>query len=146
MNRLAFTLLAVLCLLCADATAFGDPRLIPTERYKRGMLRLMIAEANQIARELNLNEQLPITKTNLTMVWLIPAGKTYGPVGVIDSRNYAYTMEMKHFGIVCSGIARKGYQDFHEGQTNYVRPTSRFDSTRTFQATVENCDCCQTDL
>jgi hypothetical protein len=137
MSRFPVTMLSLLCLLWTSATAFGAPRVVPTERYNREMLRLMLAEANRIAAEMKLDEQLPITVTNLTLVFLIPAGKTYGYVGVIDTRNYAYTMDMNEFGIVCSVIGRKGYQDLYEARRNYVWPISRFDSNRVFQAAVE---------
>lgn len=136
-NRFPFTLLLLLSLLGVGQAAFGAPLVVPTERYNREMLRLMIAEANQIAAELKLDEQLPITETDLRLVSLIPAGKSYGSVGVIDTRNYAYTMYMKDFGIVCSVIGHKGYQDLFEARTNYVLPISRFDSNRAFQVAVE---------
>ena len=51
----------------------------PTERYKREMLRLMIVEANRVAKELNLDEQLPITSSNLTLVFLVPPQRLTGP-------------------------------------------------------------------
>jgi hypothetical protein len=115
----------------------AEPRVIATDAYKREMLRLMIAEANRFASQLKLDEQLPITASNLTLVSLIPAGKTYGTLGVIDTRNYVYSMDVKDFGVVCSGICRKGYQDFLEAQKKYVWPISRYDTNHAFQMAVE---------
>ncbi|HMP81736.1 MAG TPA: hypothetical protein PKA41_03400 [Verrucomicrobiota bacterium] len=124
-------------LILGAATAHAAPFVAPTERYNREMVRLMISEVNSIAAELELNEQLPIAETDLRLVSLIEAGKSYGNVGVIDTRNYAYTMDMKNFGIVCSVVWRKGFQDLIEARTNYVWPISRFDSNRTFQIAAE---------
>lgn len=116
---------------------FSAPLVSPTERYKREILRLMVAEANRIAAELQLDEQLPITKKDLILVSLIPAAKSYGSVGVMDTRNYAYTMDMKDFGIVCSVIGHKGYADYLAAQTNYVLTISRFDSNHIFHVAME---------
>jgi len=137
MNRFPIALLLLLSLLGAGQEAFSAPLVAPTERYKREMLRLMIAEANHIAAELKLDEQLPITETNLTLVSFVEAGKSYGYVGVFDTRNYAYTFYMKNFGIVCSVIGHKGYQDYIAARTNYVWLISRFDSNRTFRIAME---------
>jgi hypothetical protein len=93
----------------------------------------MIAEANRIANTLNLDEELPITKTNLTFKWFIPAGKTYGPLGGIETRKYAYAMDVKDGGVVCSSVLRKGYEDFLAAQKQFVWPISRYDTNHAFR-------------
>jgi hypothetical protein len=125
------------CCLLTNVAAHADPIVIPTKYYKSEVLRLMIAEANRIAVQLNLDEKLPITETNLAMIFLIPAGKTYGYVGVIDTQNYSYSMDIKDSGVVCSGIAHKGYDDYLEAQKKYVWPISRYDTNHIFQMAVE---------
>src|SRR5882724_3446033 len=108
--------LAISIQLCVFQVAPAGPRVAATERYQREILRLMIAEANQIASELSLDEHLPITRTNLARVFLLPAGKTFGFAGVLDTASYSYSMDVKDFGIVVSSVTRSGYDDFHEAR------------------------------
>src|SRR3954466_12269023 len=47
-------------------------RLAPTEAFQQEGVRLMIEEADRIARDLNLKEELPITKSNLVSGFVNP--------------------------------------------------------------------------
>src|SRR5260221_9518428 len=43
-----------------------------TDAYKREALRLLIQEANSVARDLRLDESLPITTNSLTEIYIGP--------------------------------------------------------------------------
>ena len=66
-----------------------------TITYKKEALRLLIREANDVARQLNLPEDLPITQSNLIYV-VIGTPKMValsgGGIGTIDTSNYEYVV------------------------------------------------------
>lgn len=63
-----------------------------TVAYQREALRLLIQEANRVARDLQLHETLPITESNLTRVYIGPFGYNYEmrAIGNITTSNYWY--------------------------------------------------------
>ncbi len=63
-----------------------------TKAYQNEALRLVIQDANKVARELQLPEVLPITESNLTHVYIGPFGFSYQlqAVGNITTSNYWY--------------------------------------------------------
>ena len=66
-----------------------------TPAFQEAALRLVIAEANQVAKEMRLSENLPIMKTNLIHAFVGPFGFTYAykKVGNITTTNYFYGVE-----------------------------------------------------
>lgn len=87
----------------SKATNQGEPDahqklkgfLYTTVAYKKEALRLLIKEANDVARQLNLSEDLPITPTNLIYV-VIGTPKMVvlsgGGIGTIGTSNYEYSV------------------------------------------------------
>jgi hypothetical protein len=63
-----------------------------TRAYQDEALRLVIQEANKVARDLQLPEALPITESNLTHVYIAPFGFGYQlqAPGNITTSNYWY--------------------------------------------------------
>src|SRR5882724_10023078 len=63
-----------------------------TEAYQAEVLRLLLAEANYIAKDLNLEESVPITKTNLVEVYIPPPRIARGMkvIGNVTTPNYMY--------------------------------------------------------
>jgi hypothetical protein len=65
-----------------------------TVAYKKEVLRLLIAEANDVATSLGLPENLPITQSNLIYV-VVGTPKMVelsgGGIGAIDTTNYEYS-------------------------------------------------------
>lgn len=63
-----------------------------TPAYQDEAFRLVIAEANKVARELQLHETLPITAPNLTHAFISPFGYAINrrAVGNITTSNYWY--------------------------------------------------------
>lgn len=59
-----------------------------TPAYKTEVVRLLIKEANHVARQLNLSEQLPITTSNIVEVFVPPPAMRM--LGTISTSNYVY--------------------------------------------------------
>src|SRR5437899_535371 len=59
-----------------------------TRAYQEEALRLLLKEANSAARELNLRENLPISKSCLVEVYISPPALV--ALGTISTTNYAY--------------------------------------------------------
>jgi hypothetical protein len=66
-----------------------------TKAFQSEALKLVIQEANQVARELNLPENLPITESNIIGSFVGPFGFTYAykKVGNITTKAYLYGVE-----------------------------------------------------
>jgi hypothetical protein len=63
-----------------------------TRQYRQAAVELMLQEANRVAREMQLPEELPITKSNLTEAMVTPFGFNYTDKGIgsVTTKNYAY--------------------------------------------------------
>jgi hypothetical protein len=72
---------------------YVDPAFTTTAFQEEG-LRLVIEEANRVARDLQLPETLPITSSNLTHSFIAPFGYTYvrKRLGNITTTNYSYNI------------------------------------------------------
>ena len=62
--------------------------------YRKEALRLLLGEANAVARNLNLPERLPIVEGDLEMAFIPPPGIARGlsSLGVIETRHYMYSV------------------------------------------------------
>src|SRR5271157_4076038 len=87
--------------LATDARFFGTNLIGPngrlklsytTEAYRQEALRLVIEEANRVAKDLNLPEVLPITETNVVGGFISPFGFAYahGGIGRVVTKKYDY--------------------------------------------------------
>ncbi|MDB6022849.1 MAG: hypothetical protein JWQ04_2706, partial [Pedosphaera sp.] len=64
-----------------------------TEAYEREAFRLVIQEANQVAKALQLPEKIPITESDLTQGYILGYGMTFmhgRPIGNVHTRDYGY--------------------------------------------------------
>src|SRR6266568_4740457 len=71
----------------------GALRALSTPAYDREARRLLLQEANQVATELSLSEEVPLTE-NIVTFTTVPFGWAYmqtGHVGSVMSRHYQYT-------------------------------------------------------
>jgi hypothetical protein len=68
------------------------PHEFTSELYQNEALELLIGEANHVAMDLKLPEELPIGKSNLTEYSVSPFGFGYGEksIGFVSTRNYTY--------------------------------------------------------
>ncbi len=104
-----------------------------TEAYQREALRLLIEEANRVARELKLSEHLPITQSNLVEVFIQPPA--LGMFGTISTSNYVYYASV---GKKLSGVSqRKLNEVWVKEQKEYVWPVSRLDTNAAFHAATQ---------
>ena len=79
--------------------------------YQEQSKRLILKEANDVARDLNLDENLPIVDTNLVHAFVSPFGFAYqsGAVGNITTSNYWYGVERNFRFSQLTGV-RSTYQ------------------------------------
>ena len=72
------------------------PGVAPTPAYQKEMGRIMIEEANQFARQMNLPESLPITNSNVVRAFVYPPSWyiRIGNIGTIETTNYSYLIDV----------------------------------------------------
>jgi hypothetical protein len=108
-----------------------------TEKYRDAALNLVIAEANKIAKELNLDEQLPICKTNIVEAWVGPFGNNYfnQRVGNISTKNYAYYMSVGNSFSYLENMRLD--QECRRYRMQYTWPVSRMDTNQAYQLATQ---------
>ena len=109
-----------------------------TPAYRKEALRLVIEEANRVAQELNLSENLPITESNLVEVFISPPSMVRLGFGNITTSNYTYYATVgdkfsyleKHFPDVMN-------KDYAELKAQYLWPMSRMDTNSAYQLATQ---------
>jgi hypothetical protein len=102
-----------------------------TPAYRKVALRLVIEEANQVAQELNLPEQLPITETNLIEAHIAPPRMAKIGIGNITTSNYVYYVSV---GNKFSFLVRTHLQgEYNQLQKQYLWPMGRMDTNAAYQ-------------
>lgn len=108
-----------------------------TSAYHEEGMKLVIGEANKIAAELNLHEELPITKTNITSAFIGSFGFNYQVrrLGNITTSNYWYNVgqDYKLSDVTITKI------DAHcrEYAEKYQWPLKRLDTNAAFQLATQ---------
>ena len=107
----------------------------PTDAaYRPTAMRLLLEEANAVARELKLPEGLPITETNLLEAY-IPARlvpRRTALVGSLTTSNYTYYVGR---GGKVWALARRDFErDRQRLIARYLWPISRLDTNAAYQA------------
>lgn len=100
-------------------------------------LRLVIEEANKVARELQLQEALPITSTSLLHAYIGPFGYTYKfkGVGNITTPNFYYGVEQDYkFSDL---TITKLNEHCSEYQSNYQWLLNRLDTNAAYQLATQ---------
>ena len=106
-----------------------------TPAYRKEALRLVIEEANQVAQELNLPEQLPITKTNLIEAHIAPPRMAKIGIGNITTSNYVYYISV---GDKFSFLVRTHLEaEYSQLQKQYLWPMSRMDTNAAYQLATQ---------
>lgn len=109
-----------------------------TKAYDREALRLVIEEANKVAMELQLPEQLPIAETNLTGAFILGYGMSYlppGMIGNVHTRDYGYFVSVGHKLSFVEGTHQ--YQDCLKWSQHYQWPLSRIDTNQAYQLATQ---------
>jgi hypothetical protein len=73
-----------------NGNVFSIEPMFTTQAFQEEGLRLIIEEANRVARDMHLRESLPIATSNLTHAFIAPFGYTYirKRLGNVTTTNY----------------------------------------------------------
>jgi serpin B len=106
-----------------------------TPAYKKEALRLVIQEANGIAHNLNLPENLPITESNLTASYICPPRMLGSGFGNITTSNYTYYITI---GDKFSFLEKRNMeQDYRQLKAQYLRPMNQLNTNTAYQLAVQ---------
>jgi len=107
---------------------FTGDTLITTRAYQLEALNKVVFEANTVAKELNLPEDLPITKANIIGAFIHPFGFAYlyQKIGNVTTSNYCYCVSI---GNKFSYVNEVGWEAECKGyQKDYVWPKEKMDT------------------
>jgi len=109
-----------------------------TPAYRNEALRLVIQEANNVAEELSLPEQLPIVKTNLIAAYIPSprmAQRLGGALGNITTSNYTYYVSVGNkFSFLEQNNLEQGYDKL---RSQYLWPVSRMNTNEAYQLATQ---------
>jgi len=115
----------------------GGLKALTTEAYWREARRLLLQEANQVATELGVSEEVPLTE-NIVTFTTVPFGWAYmetGHVGAVMSRHYEYRVG-KSWRFSSLVVA-----SWSEVCANYVRsyrwPSDRLDTNAAYNMATQ---------
>ena len=103
--------------------------------YQKEALRLLIAEANRVAKELNLPERLPIAETNLVKTHIFPPRMARLGIGNIMTSNYVYSVSAG--GKFSSVVRTDSGKTTNELKAKYLWPMSRMDTNAAYQLATQ---------
>jgi hypothetical protein len=119
-----------------DGTIYIDPT-FTTPAYQAAAFKLLLQEANIVARELRLPEKLPITETDVTYAYIVPFGyaRTTKSVGNITTKNYFYNVregnKFSHLTIANYDQKCLAYRE------QYQWPLDRMDTNAAYQLATQ---------
>jgi len=104
-----------------------------TKAYQQEALRLLLEEANSVAKILNLSEKLPINNSNVVEVYFRPPGLV--ALGSVSTSNYVYFASV---GRTFSGLdQRRQVESFYEAKEKYQWPVSRLNTNAAYQTATQ---------
>lgn len=109
---------------------------LTTPAYRKEALRLVVEEANRVARELTLPEQLPILETNLVKSYISPPRMAQGlkTIGNITTSNYVYAPYAGHgFSLVRTHLQ----DEYIQLQKNYLWPVNCMDTNAAYRSATQ---------
>ncbi len=119
-----------------DGTTTVDP-MFTTQAYQKKAFRLVLQEANQVAKEMKLPEKLPITESNVVHTFISAFGfaYTYKAIGNVTTSNYWYGVEHgnKFSGLTIVDLDRHCFKY----QEQYQWPVSRIDTNGAYQLATQ---------
>jgi hypothetical protein len=125
-------------LVRADGRLTDEAYEFTTKAYELEALKLVIVEANKVAKELDLTEQLPISFTNLARSFIVGYGVSLmrpGIIGNIHTRDYGYFVSVGHKLSFIEDAHQE--KDCMEWATKYRWPASQIDTNGAFQLAVQ---------
>jgi len=121
-----------------DGTYSYDGENFTTKAYQNEAFRLVLKEANNVARELQLQEKLPITETDLAEIFIASYGSSrvgFKPLGVISTKDYSYCVSIDHK--LCYVERAHESQDALNWTEHYKWPLSRLDTNKAYQLATQ---------
>jgi hypothetical protein len=108
-----------------------------TKQYQKAAFRLVLQEANRVAKELQLPEKLPITETDLVETVVTPFGFNFfhKSVGSVTTKNYCYYVSQGNKFCYLEGTHQT--RDCHRFQELYTWPISRMDTNQAYKQAVK---------
>jgi hypothetical protein len=113
-----------------------------TPAYERAVVKILLEEANAIARELQLNEKLPITREDLVEVHISSAliSDASGSLGSIGTRSYLYYCGRQGIGSIVRnfGASNEGMREyFAELKKKYRIPLAEINTNAAFNLATQ---------
>ncbi|SRR6266545_7457156 len=107
------------------------------EPYQREALKLVLQEANQVAKELVLPETLPITEHSLVRSFILPraGAQSWKTIGKIVTRNYAYYVSKDNKFCFLEGTHQE--EDIQRWRSEYWLPVSQVDTNTAYQLATQ---------
>jgi hypothetical protein len=108
-----------------------------TPAYRREALRLLIEEANRVAREPQLPEKLPIAQSDLLEAYISPPrmSQALGTFGTVTTSNYIYCVSVANkFSFLVKRKLEAGYAKL---KAQYLWPMSRLNTNAAFQLATQ---------
>jgi hypothetical protein len=120
-----------------NGNVFSLDPMFTTAAFQEEGLRLVMAEANAVAKDLQLREQLPITRSNLTHAFIAPFGYTYvrKRLGNITTTNYSYNVGTA-FKFSDIGVARYDERCL-DYRKEYQWPITRLETNAPYQLATQ---------
>jgi hypothetical protein len=112
------------------------PLTFTTKAYRNQVSKLMLIEANKVATELALNEQIPMTSSNVIDQHITPPRMAKIGVGSITTSNYVYYFSV---GDKFSSVVRTdSNQSKKDGiKAKYLWPIDRMDTNAAYQMATQ---------
>jgi hypothetical protein len=116
------------------------------ELYRKEALKLLIQEANEVAAELKLQEDLPITETNLVkfLILPLPGAKAWKAVGNVTTTNYVYYVSKDDKFCYLERTHQR--EDIRRWQFQYWWPIERMDTNAAYQLATQWLSACSMDV
>jgi hypothetical protein len=117
--------------------AYSHSMRFTTKAYQEEAFRLVLQEANLVAKQLQLPENLPITETNVIRRFINPFAYAYTrkAIGNITTRNYTYFVSQGNKFSYLEGTHQD--EDCRRFQRNYTWPLSRIDTNQAYQLATQ---------
>jgi len=108
-----------------------------TKAYRDEAFRLVLQEANQVAKELQLPEKFPIAEADLVGRFINPFGyvRVKRAIGNVTTRNYAYYVSQGNKFSYLEGTHQD--EDCRRFQRLYTWPASRIDTNQAYQLATQ---------
>jgi hypothetical protein len=108
-----------------------------TRAYQRAAFKMVLQEANQVARELKLPEKLPITETNLAGAFVGPFGFNYlhQSVGNVTTEKYCYYVSKGNKFCYLEGTHQT--EDAKKYQDSYTWPINRMNTNQAYRLAIK---------